>query len=167
MGREICPYFKQFYKETNRFFYKTPLTNINVDIIYKDETFWLSQKQLAVLFGVDRTVVTKHIKNILSDEELDSSTCANIAQVQKEGNREVQREVIYYNLDMIIAVGYRINSKEATQFRIWATNTLKEFNIKGFVIDDERQKNGQHFGEEYVKELLEKIRYIRSSERIL
>jgi hypothetical protein len=146
-------------------FYKTPLTNINVDIIYKDDTFWLSQKQLAELFGVDRTVVTKHIKNILSDEELDNSTCANIAQVQKEGNREVKRKVIYYNLDMIIAVGYRINSKEATQFRIWATNTLKEFIIKGFVIDDERLKNGQHFGEDYFKELLEKIRSIRSSER--
>ncbi|MCW8894592.1 MAG: virulence RhuM family protein [Sulfurimonas sp.] len=152
-------------KRNKIIFYKTPLTNINVDIIYKDETFWLSQKQLATLFGVDRTVVTKHIKNILSDEELDNSTCANIAHVQKEGNREVQREIIYYNLDMIIAVGYRINSKEATQFRIWATNTLKEFIIKGFAMDDDRLKNGQYFGKDYFKELLERVRSIRTSER--
>jgi len=146
-------------------FYKTPLTNVNVDIIYKDETFWLSQKQLAELFGTQIPAITKHIKNILLEEELDSSTISKMEIVQKEGNREVQREVIYYNLDMIIAVGYRINSKEATQFRIWATNTLKEFVIKGFVMDDERLKNGQYFGEDYFKELLERIRSIRSSER--
>jgi len=138
-------------------FYKTPLTNVNVDIIYKDETFWLSQKQLAELFGTQIPAITKHIKNILLEEELDSSTISKMEIVQKEGNREVQREVIYYNLDMIIAVGYRINSKEATQFRIWATNTLKEFVIKGFVMDDERIKNGQYFGEDYFKELLERI----------
>ena len=146
-------------------FYKTLSTDVSIDIIYKDETFWLSQKQLAVHFGVDRTVVTKHIKNILDENELDDSTSAKIALVQKEGNRDVKRNIDYYNLDMIIAVGYRISSKEATQFRIWATNTLKEFIIKGFVMDDDRLKNGQHFGEDYFKELLERIRAIRSSER--
>ena len=146
-------------------FYKTPLTNINVDIIFKNETFWLSQKQLAVLFGTQVPAITKQIKNILSDEELDSSTISKMEIVQKEGDREVKRDVIYYNLDMIIAVGYRISSKEATQFRIWATNTLQEFIIKGFVMDDDRLKNGQHFGEDYFKELLERIRSIRSSER--
>lgn len=146
-------------------FYKTPLTNVNIDIIYKDETFWLSQNQLAELFGAERSVISKHIKNILADEELDDSTCAKIAQVRQEGSRTVTRNIDYYNLDMVIAVGYRVNSKEATQFRIWATNTLKEFIIKGFVLDDERLKNGQHFGEDYFKELLERIRSIRSSER--
>ena len=146
-------------------FYKTPLTNINVDIIFKNETFWLSQKQLAVLFGTQVPAITKQIKNILSDEELDSSTISKMEIVQKEGDREVKSDVIYYNLDMIIAVGYRISSKEATQFRIWATNTLQEFIIKGFVMDDDRLKNGQHFGEDYFKELLERIRSIRSSER--
>lgn len=146
-------------------FYKTPLTNVNIDILYKDETFWLSQKQLAELFGAERSVISKHIKNILADEELDDSTCAKIAQVRQEGSRTVTRNIEYYNLDMVIAVGYRVNSKEATQFRIWATNTLKEFIIKGFVLDDDRLKNGQHFGQDYFKELLERIRSIRSSER--
>lgn len=148
-------------------FYKTPSSNVNIDIVYKDETFWLSQKQLSLLFNVDRTVVTKHIKNILEEEELDSSTCAQIAQVQKEGEREVKRNIDYYDLDMIIAVGYRISSKEATHFRIWATKTLKEFIIKGFVIDDDRLKNAQNFGEDYFRELLERIRSIRTSERRL
>jgi len=146
-------------------FYKTPSTNVNIDIIYKESTFWLSQKQLASLFNVDRSVVAKHIKKILEDEELDDSTCAKIAQVQQEGSREVTRNIDYYNLDMVIAVGYRINSKEATGFRIWATNTLREFIIKGFVLDDDRLKNGQNFGEDYFKELLERIRSIRASER--
>ena len=142
-------------------FYKTPSTNVNIDIIYKESTFWLSQKQLASLFNVDRSVVATHIKKILEDEELDDSTCAKIAQVQQEGSREVTRNIDYYNLDMVIAVGYRINSKEATGFRIWATNTLREFIIKGFVLDDDRLKNGQNFGEDYFKELLERIRSIR------
>jgi len=146
-------------------FYKTPLTNVNIDIIYKDETFWLSQKQLAELFGTGVPAINKHIKNILEDEELTESTISKMETVRQEGSREVTRSIDYYNLDMVIAVGYRVNSKEATQFRIWATNTLKEFIIKGFVLDDERLKNGQHFGEDYFKELLERIRSIRSSER--
>jgi len=146
-------------------FYKTATENTSLDFVFDQETFWLSQKQIAELFGVDRSVITKHIKNILDDQELNISTCAKIAQVQKEGNREVKREIDFYNLDMIISVGYRVSSKEATQFRIWATETLVEFVKKGFVLDDERLKNGQHFGKDYFKELLQRIREIRSSER--
>ncbi|CAA6806375.1 MAG: Putative DNA-binding protein in cluster with Type I restriction-modification system [uncultured Sulfurovum sp.] len=146
-------------------FYKTAINTSHLDFVYQDDSFWLSQKQIADLFGVDRSVVTKHIKNILLDEELADSTCAKIAQVQKEGNREVKREIEFYNLDMIISVGYRVSSKEATQFRIWATKTLSEFVQKGFVLDDERLKNGQHFGKDYFKELLQRIREIRNSER--
>jgi len=139
-------------------FYKTATDISHLDFLYQEDSFWLTQKQISDLFGVDRSVVTKHIKNILLDEELTSSTCAKIAQVQKEGNREVKREIDFYSLDMIISVGYRISSKEATQFRIWATNTLSEFVQKGFVLDDERLKNGQHFGKDYFKELIEKSR---------
>lgn len=146
-------------------FYKTATEISHLDFLYQEDSFWLTQKQISDLFGVDRSVVTKHIKNILLDEELTSSTCAKIAQVQKEGNREVKREIEFYNLDMIISVGYRVSSKEATQFRIWATKTLSEFVQKGFVLDDERLKNGQHFGKDYFKELLQRIREIRNSER--
>lgn len=146
-------------------FYKTPSSNVDIDIIYKDETFWLSQKQLSSLFGTGVPAITKHIKNILDEEELDIATISKMEIVQQEGSREVKRNIEYYNLDMIIAVGYRVSSKEATQFRIWATNTLREFVIKGFVMDDDRLKNGQNFGEDYFKELLERIRSIRTSER--
>lgn len=146
-------------------FYKTPLTNVNIDILYKDETFWLSQKQLAELFGTGIPAINKHIKNILEDNELTEATISKMETVRQEGSRTVTRNIEYYNLDMVIAVGYRVNSKEATQFRIWATNTLKEFIIKGFVLDGDRLKNGQHFGKDYFKELLEQIRSIRSSER--
>lgn len=139
---------------------------VKIEIIYESETFWLSQKRIAELFGVERSVVTKHLKNIFESGELDEkSTCAKIAQVQKEGNREVSREIDFYNLDAVIAVGYRVNSHQATQFRIWATNTLKEFIIKGFVLDDERLKQGRKFGKDYFDELLERIREIRASER--
>jgi hypothetical protein len=146
-------------------FYKTLLTNVNIDILYKDETFWLSQKQLAELFATGVPAINKHIKNILEEEELTEATISKMEIVRQEGSRTVKRNIDYYNLDMVIAVGYRVNSKEATQFRIWATNTLKEFIIKGFVLDDDRLKNGQYFGEDYFKELLERIRSIRSSER--
>jgi hypothetical protein len=146
-------------------FYTTPTGKSNIDIVYDKETFWLSQKKLAELFGTGIPAINKHIKNILDDGELDDSTISKMEIVQTEGKREVTREVEHYNLDMIIAVGYRVSSKEATQFRIWATQTLVEFVKKGFVLDDERLKNGQHFGEDYFKELLQRIREIRSSER--
>jgi hypothetical protein len=115
---------------------------------------------------VDRSVVTKHIGNIYSERELDkAATCAKFAQVRNEGERQVTRQIEFYNLDAIIAVGYRVNSFSATQFRIWATKTLKEFIIKGFVMDDERLKQGQSFGKDYFDELLERICAIRASER--
>ena len=141
---------------------------------------WATQKTMAELFNVDRSVITKHLKNIYADGELSKiSTCAKSAHVQKEGNREVKRQTTFYNLDAIISVGYRVNSKNATHFRIWATGILKEYMIKGFVlddelvflcghyegVDDELLKNGTRFGKDYFDELLERIREIRSSER--
>ena len=152
---------------SNFILYTTPNGDVQLDILLQDENLWLTQKGLAELFGVERSVITKHLKNIYDSGELDKiSTCAKFAQVQQEGNRSVRRELEYYNLDAIISVGYRVNSSKATQFRIWATNTLKEFIIKGFVLNDERLKQGQTvFGQDYFRELLERIRSIRSSER--
>lgn len=147
--------------------YQTPNNEVRVDVFLQNETAWLTQKSMAALFDVDRTVITKHLQNIYFEEELDKeSTSAKIAQVQIEGERNVTRNLEYYNLDAIISVGYRVNSAKATQFRIWATKTLKEFIIKGFVMDDERLKQGQTvFGKDYFKELLQRIRSIRASER--
>lgn len=147
--------------------YSLPNDEVRVDVFLQNETLWLTQKAMAALFDVDRTVITKHIQNIYSEGELDKdSTSAKIAQVQTEGDRNVTRNLEYYNLDAIISVGYRVNSSKATQFRIWATKTLKEFIIKGFVMDDERLKQGQTvFGKDYFKELLQRVRSIRSSER--
>ncbi|MEW6550950.1 MAG: virulence RhuM family protein [Campylobacterota bacterium] len=146
--------------------YTTPNQNIKVEVFLNNETLWLTQERIAELFGVDRTVITKHIKNIYNEQELqEDSTSAKIAQVQIEGNRTVKRAIKYYNLDAIIAVGYRVNSLKATQFRIWATNILKEYIIKGFAMDDERMKNGRFFGKDYFRELLERVRSIRTSER--
>ncbi len=152
---------------SNFVLYTTPTGDVHLDILLEDENLWLTQKGIAELFGVDRSVVAKHLKNIYASQELDElATCAKIAQVRQEGSRAVRRELEYYNLDAIISVGYRANSTKATQFRIWATNTLKEFIIKGFVLDDERLKQGQTvFGQDYFRELLERIRSIRTSER--
>lgn len=140
------------------------MTNIEVKI--EDETVWLSQQQMADLFQTSRTNVVEHIKHIYEEGELDeNSTCRNFRQVRKEGNREVSREIPFYNLDMIISLGYRVKSKIATNFRRWATERLKEYMIKGFTMDDERLKgNG---GGNYWKELLDRIRDIRSSEKVL
>ncbi|KXU13624.1 putative DNA-binding protein in cluster with Type I restriction-modification system [Streptococcus oralis] len=145
---------------SNFILYTTPNGHVQLDILLQDENLWLTQKGLAELFGVERSVIIKHLRNIYDSGELDKvSTCAKFAQVQPEGNRTVWRELEYYNLDAIISVGYRVNSSKATQFRIWATNTLKEFIIKGFVLDDERLKQGQIvFGQDYFRELLERIR---------
>lgn len=147
--------------------YDLPNNEVRVDVFLQNETLWLTQKAMAALFDVDRTVITKHIQNIYSEGELDKdSTSAKIAQVQTEGDRNVTRNLEYYNLDAIISVGYRVNSAKATQFRIWATQTLKEFIIKGFVMDDERLKQGQTvFVKDYFKELLQRVRSIRASER--
>lgn len=146
--------------------YSTPGGEVKIEIYFQNETVWLTQQKIADLFGIDRTVITKHLKNIYSEGELKKdATCAKIAQVQMEGERQVNRNIEYYNLDAILSVGYRVNSSKATQFRIWSTQTLKEFIIKGFVMDDARLKNGQYFGKDYFKELLERVRSIRTSER--
>lgn len=147
--------------------YTMPNEDVTVNAVLKDETIWLTQKAMAELFEVDRSVITKHLGNIYDDGELvKEATCANFAQVQTEGNRQVKRYVDYYNLDAIISVGYRVNSQRATHFRIWATKILNEYIRKGFVLDDDRLKQGSTaFGKDYFRELLERVRSIRASER--
>lgn len=140
--------------------------HVYVDVLFKDETFWLTQRSMSELFHVNPQAITKHLNNIYEEEELErAATCSKMEQVRKEGNRRVKRNLEFYNLDAIIAVGYRVNSKQATRFRQWATKTLKEYITKGFVINDELMKNGRTFGRDYFDELLERIREIRASER--
>ena len=137
-----------------------------VSVVFKDETFWLTQKAMAELFNVNVPAVSKHLQNIYEEGELErDSTISKMETVQQEGERQVRRTVDHYNLDAIIAVGYRVNSKKATRFRQWATKTLREYIQKGFVINDEMMKNGRSFGRDYFDELLERIREIRASER--
>ena len=147
--------------------YNTPDENIKVNVIVKDETLWLTQKAMAKLFDCSTDNISLHLKNIYNDGELDEiSTAEEFSVVQREGNRDVRRKTKFYNLDAIISVGYRVNSQKATQFRIWATQILKEYIKKGFVLDDERLKQGKTaFGKDYFRELLERIRSIRASER--
>ena len=145
--------------------YQTENGQTKIEVVLDNETVWLNQYQMEELFQTDRTSILRHIKNIYKTGELEEkSTCAKIAQVREEGKRNVRREILYYNLDLIISVGYRVNSHRGTQFRIWATNQLKEFLIKGFVLDDERLKSGNQMN--YFDELLERIQDIRSSEKI-
>ena len=137
-----------------------------VSVVFREETFWLTQKAMAELFDVNIPAISKHLQNIYEEEELEqSATVSKMETVQKEGQRTVRRVLDYYNLDAIIAVGYRVNSKKATRFRQWATRTLKEYIQKGFVLNDELMKNGRPFGRDYFDELLERIREIRASER--
>jgi len=147
--------------------YSTPSGEVRVDVFLENETVWLTQKAMAELFGVVKSTISEHLSNIYDTNELTKeATVRNFRTVQIEGTREVNRELEFYNLDAIISVGYRVNSSKATQFRIWATNTLKEYIIKGFVLDDKRLKQGQTvFGKDYFKELLQRIRSIRASER--
>ena len=145
--------------------------DVNVNVRIAEDTIWLSQKALAELFGIDRTGIGRHLKNIFEEGELDETeVCAKFAHTTEHGaieGKKQTRDLNYYNLDAIISVGYRINSKKATAFRIWATNVLKEYMIKGFAMDDERLKQGTDlFGKNYFKELLERIRDIRSSEKV-
>ncbi len=147
-------------------FYQSESGNVNLNVTFFNESFWLTQKNIAKLFRVEVPAISKHLANIYESYELKKEATISILEtVQLEGKRNVKRNVEFYNLDAIIAVGYRVNSKQATQFRIWATNTLKEFIIKGFVLNDEMLKNGKPFGKDYFKELLERIRSIRASER--
>lgn len=147
--------------------YEAEDNKVVADVLIMDETIWMTQKQMAQLFDVGVPAVSKHLSNIFNEGELEENrTVSKMEIVQNEGSRAVKREIDYYNLDAIIALGYRINSKKATKFRIWATSVLKEYMIKGFALDDERLKQGNDlFGEDYFQELLERVRSIRASER--
>ncbi|MCB0615665.1 MAG: virulence RhuM family protein [Phaeodactylibacter sp.] len=150
-------------KESKIIFYKTENEQVKVEIRFEDETFWLTQKKLAELFGVEVQTINYHLKEIFKSGELvEDSVIRKIRITADDGKKYLTN---FYNLDAIIAVGYRVNSYQATQFRIWATNVLKEFLIKGFVLDDERLKQGKRFDKDYFEELLERIRAIRASER--
>ena len=146
--------------------YQVEDTNIYVNVFFKEDTFWMTQKAMSELFDCTIDNISLHLKNIYKEEELDEvSTTEFFSVVQNEGQRNVKRNVKCYNLDAIIAVGYRVNSKKATRFRQWATKTLKEYITKGFVLNDDMLKNGKPFGKDYFDELLERIREIRASER--
>lgn len=147
--------------------YTAPNGAVRVDVLLENESVWVTQKSMGLLFDTTPQNITVHLKNIFEAGELEQdATCKEILQVQKEGERMVSRNQKYYNLDAIISVGYRVNSTKATQFRIWATQALKEYIVKGFVLDDERLKQGQTlFGKDYFKELLQRVRSIRASER--
>ena len=147
--------------------YKSENEDLFVNAYIKDETIWLTQKSMSELFGVNPQAITKHLQNIYNEGELEqAATCSKMEQVQDESGRVVRRETLFYNLDAIISVGYRVNSSRATHFRIWATKILKEYMIKGFVLDDDRLKQGETvFGKDYFRELLERVRSIRASER--
>jgi len=157
-------------KELQFLIYNTPQENIKIDAVVKDETIWLTQKAMATLFGVQIPAISKHLKNIFEEGELDEKVVVSILEITTQHGAIAEKtqniEAKFDNLDAIISVGYRVNSAKATQFRIWATKTLKEFIIKGFVLDDERLKQGKtSFGVDYFRELLERIRSIRASER--
>ena len=151
---------------SNILLYKTKQGEARVEVVFNNETFWMSQKRMAEFYDVDVRTINYHLTQIFESGELEeSATIRKIGIVQTEGNREVNRPQMLYNLDAIIAVGYRVNSYQATQFRIWATSILKEMIVKGFALDDERLKQGKHFGKDYFDDLLERIREIRASER--
>lgn len=147
--------------------YNTPEYSEKVQVVIKDETLWMTQKAMGELFGCSADNVSLHLKNIYENGELqEEATAEKISVVQQEGNRQVTRKTQFYNLDAIISVGYRVNSKQATRFRQWATKTLNEYIRKGFVLDDDRLKQGKTvFGQDYFRELLERVRSIRASER--
>lgn len=148
-------------------FYTSPSGEVKLEVFLQDETIWLTQKMMAELFEVEVPTVNYHLSEVYKSAEIsEDRTIRKIRIVQKEGERDVERDVAFYNLDAIISVGYRVNSMRATQFRIWATQVLKGYIVKGFVMDDERLKQGQRvFGKDYFKELLERVRSIRASER--
>lgn len=151
-------------EELNEFLlYSTPDGDVKVEVFFSDENIWLTQKKLALLFGVDVRTISEHLQNIFISGELnEDSVIRNFRTTASDGKKY---NTNFYNLDAIISVGYRVNSAQATQFRIWATERLKEYVIKGFTMDDDRLKNGRYFGKDYFKELLERVRSIRASER--
>ena len=153
--------------EDNIVFYTDDEDNVNIEVVLQNENVWLNIESLAKLFKIDRTGITRHINNIYKDEELEEdATCAKIAQVQKEGTRRVTRNISYYNLDMIISIGFRVNSKPAIKFRKWSNKVIKEYMVKGFALNDDRFINGNRFDARYFDELLERIKTIRVSERM-
>ena len=154
-------------KQMQFLIYNTPEEQVSVDVIVKDETIWVTQRTMAELFGCSSDNISLHLKNIYASNELqENSTAEEFSVVRKEGSRNINRKVTFYNLDAIISVGYRVNSSKATKFRIWATQVLKEYIQKGFAMDDERLKQGKTvFGKDYFRELLERVRSIRASER--
>ena len=157
-------------KDFNFLVYNTPDKNIKVNAVIKDDTIWLTQKSMAELFGVQTPAISKHLKNIFEEGELEEkvviSKMATTTQHGAIADKTQTTETNFYNLDAIISVGYRVNSLQATHFRIWATKVLKEYIQKGFVLDDERLKQGKTaFGKDYFRELLERVRSIRASER--
>lgn len=154
-------------KESDFLLYTTPEGDVKIEVFFQNETVWLTQKRMSDLFDVSVATINEHLTNIYKSGELsENATIRKFRIVQNEAGREVEREVNFYNLDAIISVGYRVNSTQATHFRIWATKTLREYIIKGFAMDDERLKQGvKFFGKDYFKELLERVRSIRASER--
>ena len=149
----------------NMLIYRSADGKIKIDVRFRNETVWLSLDQMATLFGRDKSTISRHVKNVFEEGELSpEATVANFATVQAEGNREVARNIDYYNLDIIISVGYRVKSQQGTQFRIWATQRLREYIIKGFALNDDRFKTGSSYN--YFKELLDRIREIRLSEKV-
>jgi hypothetical protein len=153
-------------KKNQFLFYTTPSGDVKIEVLFENESIWLSQRKMAELFDCTSENIISHLQNVYSNQELsETATAKDYLVVQKEGARQVNRSIKMYNLDAIISVGYRVNSEKATHFRIWATQTLRDFIIKGFVLDDDRLKNGSHFGKDYFRELLERVRSIRASER--
>ncbi|GAB5466379.1 MAG: virulence RhuM family protein [Candidatus Kapaibacteriales bacterium] len=150
-------------KESEIIFYQSDEGVIKIEVVFQDDTFWMTQKKIAELFGVQRPAITKHLKNIFESGELVENSVSSILEHTADDGKKYK--TTFYNLDTIIAVGYRVNSGKATKFRIWSTKVLNEFITKGFVLDDERLKQGKHFGIDYFDELLERIREIRASER--
>jgi len=148
---------------TDFLLYTSPKGDVKVEVVLNNETVWLSQKSIAQLFGINVPAISKHLKNIFDNGELVENSVVSILETTAEDGKNYR--VMYFNLDAIISVGYRVNSAQATRFRIWATSTLKEYIIKGFIMDDERLKNGRYFGKDYFRELLERVRSIRASER--
>ena len=158
---------RDFDKQMEMVLYRSDEGDVSVDAYIKDESIWITQKAMAELFGVKVPDISKHLSNIYDEGELvKEATISKMEIVQREGNRDVKRTPVFYNLDAIISVGYRVNSIKATKFRIWATTVLKEYMTKGFVLDDDRLKQGKTaFGKDYFRELLERVRSIRASER--
>ena len=153
--------------EKNILFYNDKEGNIKIEVLLKNEDVWLNTEALATLFNIDRSGIVRHIKNIYNDKELEENlTCAKIAQVQKEGNREVKRVYPFYNLDMIISIGFRVNSKKAIKFRTWANKIIKDYMVQGFALNDERFMKARRTDQEYFQRLLERIKLIRTSERM-